>query len=557
MSVGTFSVNPEVDTSAQVATHLDIGGSRVTFQNLASTSYGATSASWLIIPPSQDAFINRCIKVVYPITVTYTGTASGSYLLTSGRDGLRSCPNLRFTTNENISINNSQFPSSDLSWDVYSELMTHFNKVHAMEHPLACPDPTQSYSDANGGFNNPLSGWENASPVVPGALKRGGYRMLSITRDASSAVITYELIGYLTLPGIFGIDQSSAQGLTRIQQIKIESYYDFTAANVISHDPGSSDTISSVTVALTSAPSLVIKYITVPPALKPQGPLVYPCLKFDRFTQAGLTSVGAYGGGSDSATCVSNNIMVQRVPRYLFLWVRDSKAVKTITSTDTFMKINAVRINFNNQSGLLATARTSDLWLMSKQCGLLDPLPAFEGRAFNQSEFANIGTVGSIVCLEFGRHISIGDELSIGSPGSFNLNVEVDFRNPSAATHSSLELRTVVAYDQQLTIDEHGGIHVDMTTSPVGLIASGGCTVDFVKVPSQSTVVTGAGFMDFMSGINKFLKDTKLISGISGALSAVPMLAPFAGPLAGVSSSMGYGGQEMSKAQLKSMIKQL
>lgn len=62
----------------------------------------------------------------------------------------------------------------------------------------------------------------------------------------------------------------------------------------------------------------------------------------------------------------------------------------------------------------------------------------------------------------------------------------------------------------------------------------------------------GEGFGDFLKGVNNFLKKTHLVSGIAGALSAVPGVGEFAGPIAGVASSLGYGKKR--KGQKRRMV---
>ena len=57
----------------------------------------------------------------------------------------------------------------------------------------------------------------------------------------------------------------------------------------------------------------------------------------------------------------------------------------------------------------------------------------------------------------------------------------------------------------------------------------------------------GEGFMDFLSSVNGFLKKTKLISGLAGIASNVPMLSGIAAPVAGISGALGYGMKPKKK----------
>jgi hypothetical protein len=71
------------------------------------------------------------------------------------------------------------------------------------------------------------------------------------------------------------------------------------------------------------------------------------------------------------------------------------------------------------------------------------------------------------------------------------------------------------------------------------------------KVLRRKTVQQeGDGIKEFLQGVNKFLKKTKIISGVAGALSAVPGLGEVAAPVSAISGSLGYG---MPKRKPRSM----
>ena len=61
----------------------------------------------------------------------------------------------------------------------------------------------------------------------------------------------------------------------------------------------------------------------------------------------------------------------------------------------------------------------------------------------------------------------------------------------------------------------------------------------------------GEGFMDFLKGANKFLKDTKLISTLAPALGLIPGVGEVAAPLVGtVAGSLGYGKRRPHKKKM-------
>lgn len=61
------------------------------------------------------------------------------------------------------------------------------------------------------------------------------------------------------------------------------------------------------------------------------------------------------------------------------------------------------------------------------------------------------------------------------------------------------------------------------------------------KVVRKKNAQSGEGIMDIFKSINKFLKKTKIISGLAKVASVVPGLGEIAAPVAGVAGSLGYG----------------
>ena len=71
------------------------------------------------------------------------------------------------------------------------------------------------------------------------------------------------------------------------------------------------------------------------------------------------------------------------------------------------------------------------------------------------------------------------------------------------------------------------------------------------KKKTPIVIQNGEGFMDFLKGANKFLKDTKIISGLAGIASSIPALSGIAAPVAGISSSLGYGMKKKKPVKKK------
>lgn len=553
--MASYSVNPEIDSSVEPSpVHLDVSGTQVSFIKYPATSWSDANAVFTIIPPSVDTFVNRAIRSKYHIRVTYSGTSGGAMLL-NGADALKSLADLRMKTVENVAFNGSTYPVSNY-WSVIPDLAEHFDPVIRKEHSLGAPDTYQTYADGVGSINNALSTYPTSESAQQ---KRGALSVLSITNGSTSAVVEYELNSWIYIPDLLGVSVENDLGLVRLKTLTITTTFDMSASRIVAHAANVGITINSCVVTHVTAPELTCKFISVPRDLLPRGPLRYRHRRIEAFVTSYGTSVAA--NTVSSSPLISNNVQLSRVPRFLFCWVRESDSNKTINSSDTFCAVQqGFSINFNNQSGLLSSASVQDLWNMSRQVGLLDSWNEFSGLALGSS-LVNVGTIGSVVALEFGKHISLGGgQLSINSPGAFNFSVNFPFKNVNQnSAINNPTLYVVACFDHDMIVSEGGDIQFEHPSSPVGLVASGDNQP--VKLVYEGQFARGAGFMDWIRKINDFLKRTKLISGVSSVLSAVPQLAPVAAPVSAISRSLGYGsgegGNVLSKKELKDRIRKL
>jgi hypothetical protein len=553
-----FAVNPEIDSFSELNEKpvVSVNGTQVTYRQFPASSWSSNNITWQVQPPSVDVYINRAIQKVIPLTISYTGDAGlGNLLLADGSDALRSLPALRFTTNEIININGVGFPSSQ-NFEIYPEILVHYSAEYKKRHPLSAPDITQQYADAIGGIGNPLGNY-TGSDTLEGSLKRGAYvqRVGSITRTQTTATIQVDVLEWVHIPQLLGLDCVKETGLTRVRSLDVNSVLDLSAQKVVS---SASANVATASVVVSAIPQLLVKFITPPREMIPRGTLRYKHSRLERF----ITAYGQVCASNSSVTFPSNNIQLPYVPRYMFAFVREADNYKTFKSTDTFMRLDNVSINFNNQTGVLSTAPISSLWEISKQCGLLDSLPMFAGLT-RSSGFQVVGTAGSLFCAEFGRHISLGDpSLSIGSSGSFNFNVQVTATNVNqGAVINNPTLYLIVVYDQVLVIGEGGEITFETPQVPVGDIASG----EPFQVMYDTNGLYGGGIKEFFQKIGDWFKRTKILSTLGKVIG--PALAPFTGPVgpqvASVVTSglermgLGEGGAVMSKRELKKMIKAL
>jgi hypothetical protein len=560
--VHAVSIDPVINADEAKVTVHKVTGQSTVYQNYPAQSWGVgnNTVTWSFTPPSMDVFVGRDMRTIMPITITYSGTeySSGSNLLDDGYDALRSLPDLRIITSMSISLNGINFPSTN-QYDVYGDILCHYSRKYRADHPLSAPDVTQEYVDAVGGINNPLTNYAS-SESFEGGLKRGAYTVTSITRGASSATVVLNLIGWIFIPGLLGLDQSESLGFTQIRSLDINTTLDFSSQKLVSHATGRSTIVTSgVSAGITAQPTLIVKYITPPPELVPKGPIHYPHFKMEKF----VTSLGATLTANSTSTIYSNNVQLPCVPHYVYAFVKEQETNRLISTTDCFCAINQVSIDFGGYTGVLSSATAQDLWNISKQNGLIDSYPMFLGLS-RTSGFAQLGTIGSLFCGSFGKDISMGSSgLSIGSPGPFNFKMQVSFKNINqSTTMTNPTLYIVIAYDNDMVISPGGQVVFELPSFNAG--------GELVRVPYAQGQF-GGSFSDFIHKVGNWFKDTKIISKIGKAVA--PMIPPqwrqVADTVIGSLDQAGLGtggrqiggrqigGQTMSKSELKRFISAL
>jgi hypothetical protein len=196
-----------------------------------------------------------------------------------------------------------------------------------------------------------------------------------------------------------------------------------------------------------------------------------------------FTIVDGVSGTLSTKVLTSNNIQLQSIPERLIVFVRRIKdSTLSCCDTDSYLTIKEIRVNFNNQSGLLATFNQQQLYDSTICTGGVRNLTweEFSGVtlsvgggstallsngarycAWPYSQFSGVGaaelsnqpstglrlvpTTGSIVSLRFGTDIQIPEEFySVSSIGQFNLSVNVSVANLTKDSWNNYELVVLV-----------------------------------------------------------------------------------------------------------------
>jgi hypothetical protein len=100
-----------------------------------------------------------------------------------------------------------------------------------------------------------------------------------------------------------------------------------------------------------------------------------------RYITGNLPQFGALGTATDTQVVRTSTIQLNQIPDKLIVFVRKAMGLQTVNDPDFFLAIKNVSLNFNNSSGILASATTQDLYRYSVENGSNQSWLEFSGLA--------------------------------------------------------------------------------------------------------------------------------------------------------------------------------
>jgi hypothetical protein len=189
----------------------------------------------------------------------------------------------------------------------------------------------------------------------------------------------------------------------------------------------------------------IVPFYELPRYITPQS----VTLAANEATSSGSLSYTKLVGATQQIS--TNSLQLNQIPDKLLLYVRKVGSSQSWGDADMAYPITKLTINFNNNSGILASAQTIDLWQMSRNNGNNATWNDFKGFAVvaksTYTEAAGIQyltrypanfdsrmkiapTFGSYLVLEFGKDIQLTEDFyAAGSLGNFNIQIYVDVLN--------------------------------------------------------------------------------------------------------------------------------
>lgn len=444
------------------------GGQNVVCSTQPAISQSTSALTFNIQVPSEQTVVDR--RVVWAQTTTLQFTHANA--LVYGRDiCLAPFPNHQLCSTLQATINNNS--TSINIRDVLPALLKLEEGRELQRFSGTTPtssDVYYNYTECQGNPNNTVGSFNLLTSEI--TSPRGAFYGYNISGSAASTKIgvrmsvegsagaytytlTYQTAEPLICPPfLYGAPISNTAGMYGVQNMNLVCNF-VNGNRAIRFISALAQTTGSftgtVSISNISNARLLLNYLTPHPSDLMPARNVVPYMEYPRYFSSPNTAITA----GSTATLVSNTYNLNQIPDKLIIFCRKpSSTTLTPTDADTFLVINSISINFNNNAGILSSASMADLYRYSVEAGSNQSFIEFCGQTFSGSALANsvqtttaaapsdnlssgsatpIATCGSVLCLDFGRHIQlIEDYYAPGSLGNFQVQFNVNVLNQSS-----------------------------------------------------------------------------------------------------------------------------
>jgi hypothetical protein len=462
-------------------------GQNITVAEFNAISQNVNSHTYNITVPSETTIIDRrviwestvIVRVDVPIAAQTSALAAGmavgdpvanlGFATALGPFPLHSaCLTQQFTINNNsVSINMN---------DVLPAILRFNDKRELMRYNGMCPnmfDTYGKYQDGVGASNNVLGNYTTHS-LDNDLYARGSFcdvqvsgsnnfdaaagatqiTALPVLVNPAVAVLSY-FVKYtvreplLASPFMFAKSAHSGQGFYGIQNLNIT--FNLSTNNVSrilrSGLPLDNNEVAPSTIAVQSytGSKLIFNFLTPKPSDMLSARNVVPYYEMPRYLSTSTASIPYATRVATNASSLSiivpavtrltfTTTQLNQIPDKLLIFVRKSKASQLLSDCDSALAITGCSFNFNNQSGILASATQDQLYRFSVEAGSNQSWEEFRGFAnianTTTGQGKQIATSGSYLFLDMGRHLQITEDYyAAGSLGNFNLQFTLNVEN--------------------------------------------------------------------------------------------------------------------------------
>jgi hypothetical protein len=478
--------DPRLDVTDSIKYAVIKGGQNVTMSRFKAVSASASQLVFNVQVPSEQTIIDRrvLLEATLKVTVTTGASAGGQGGLANSKicyginAALASFPLHQCMDTLSATINNNTVTCNIK--DVLPVILRLLDDDDLIYHNGTTPAFNDIvglyYTSANADDFSFLSNSNTSLWAVTDQKRfhRGAFPIQSKAEawtSAPTATLTYKITEPLLLsPFMFSRTKANNQGFYGIQNMNIVANLNNGARAFRGPTNGTTTSflepsctqdvlygISGVAVDFwTSSPHLLFTFLTPHPSDLMPARNIVPYYELPRYINGGQNAcaAGVNLNGALAPTTYPlnfNAIQLNQIPDKLILFARvKSSAPKGWGIADVALPIQSISINFNNNSGILASATTQELWQMSKNNGANTTWPEFCGWGTSVNNdgqgllVAPVPLSGSYLILEFGKDIQLTEDFySCGSLGNFNLQCDVVAANNTTYAIASGDVELV------------------------------------------------------------------------------------------------------------------
>ena len=497
--------------TSEVAYGVYSGGQNKTTQVYSAISKSTSAISYNINVGSETQILDRKIQMRNTYEITVQGNVlNGQYLLEFGKN----CALAAFPCNQsfqtvNVSINNSTVNSN--VQDILPMILKQMTKEELAYYSSTSPvqsDYYASYDDALNTMNSPFGDFTQSDYVSP----NGAWVLDSVAGNTigtgvdpapqlKTVVITFTTTEPVFIsPFLWGLNNSNNQGCYGLQSVS----FNFNLASNANRVFRCKNPVTSCVISNVIKSEMILNYITPHPSELLPSTNVLPFYNMPIYKDVVQTVVpagtydpltGIYTSGV--AKIVSPSLSLNMIPDRMFVFVR--KLNRTANDPDAFLPITDISLQVFNQAGILASATTQDLYRFSRESGYSGTYLDFTGLATKNAGVGSfptrVRTSGSILSLEFARHIPVESWYAPGSLTNTSLQYSISVRN------DSLVALGAGTYELVLVVQNSGIMTISKGTSSeyLGILSKSDVLDTLQQEPtSQSDIgrVIGSGMLD-------------------------------------------------------------
>jgi hypothetical protein len=517
------------------------GGKNKYYKTIPASSWspdGGQTTWSQINPPSARTLMSRLVFLTCRLGFTFTGSRTDSgNLLQSGDFALRSHPLANAQQTLNISINGLQI-SRNINKYIQAILRIYNNTVDRELYEsttTAMADNCQDYSTTADTNDNVLAAYNDSNYT---AHSRGTFPYDVFTTTPTTGYFEVTLSEPLHLSPFLDKSYDEKAGLYTVSDMEGLIVWDTNlVAKLLSLNPNSGSTFTSVTATFLQAPSLSFRYLA-PSLIGDPIPrnLVYPYTDHRIYQQ----TVGVIAPGA-SFQINSQNIQFSCVPDQIMIWFDQVDSAKTLYTADAYAAITSINLDWNTLNGALSSTSEFELYRFSVDAGLRMRYPDWSGG----TEYLSVGNTivskqgnGSLLVLAPDVLGLLNESEACGQIMQVMFNCQLNAFNPSLISSMNYQLNILACFNGIMSIDES-----KQTTSNIGIITP----MDILDAPESNIDYNAAKRMAEMSGGNVWDSFRNTLSDVwSGVKEIISTVGPIAAPLIGRRLGLGMSGGAMA-----------